>query len=117
MGEREKGRERGSNLEDKRGSNYCPARSLDFNLELAFIDGGPTDAKVYANGDGGGGTIGRPMSAEEARGRIFGYALMNDWSARGVQKWEYLPLGLFMSKNFATTMSPWVVTAPALEPY
>ena len=72
MRERERERERGSNLDDKRGSKYCPTRSLDFVLEVAFIVGGPTDAKVYADGDGGGGTIGRPMSAEEARGRIFG---------------------------------------------
>ena len=57
------------------------------------------------------------MFAEEARGRIFGYILMNDSSARGVQKREYVPLGPFTSKNFATTMSPWVVTATALEPY
>ncbi len=110
-------RERGSNLDEKRGSKYCPTRSLDFDLEVAFIVGGPTDAKVYANGDGGGSRIGRPMSAEEARGRRFGYVLKNDSSARGVQKQEYVPLGPFTSKNFATTMSPWVVTTTALEPY
>jgi fumarylacetoacetase len=57
------------------------------------------------------------MSAKEARGRIFGYALMNDLSACGIQNRDYMPLGLFTSNNFATTMSPWVVTATALEPY
>ena len=100
----------------KKGSKYGPTRSLDFELEVAFIVGGPTNVE-YADGDGGGGTIGRPMTAEEARGRIFGYVLMNDWSARDVQKWEYVPLGPFTSKNFATTTSPWIVTAMALEPY
>ncbi|KAL7548722.1 hypothetical protein ACHAWF_011994 [Thalassiosira exigua] len=54
---------------------------------------------------------------EEARDRIFGYVLMNDWSARDVQKWEYVPLGPFASKNFATTVSTWVVTTMALEPH
>ena len=99
----------------KKGSKHGPTRSLDFELEVAFIVGGPTNVE-YVDGDGGCGTIGRPMTAEEARGRIFGYVLLNDWSARDVQKWEYVPLGPFTSKNFATTMSPWIVTACALEP-
>jgi fumarylacetoacetase len=57
------------------------------------------------------------MTAGEARERIFGYVLMNDWSARNVQKWEYVPLGPFTLKNFATTISPWIIMTMALEPY
>ncbi len=68
-------------------------------------------------GSGGGATIGRPMTAGEAREQIFGYVLMNDWSARNVQKWEYVPLGPFTLKNFATTISPWIIMTMALEPY
>jgi len=109
----------------KRGSKYGPTRSLDFELEVAFIVGGRTNVERVGGGDGdahadGGeytNAIGRPMNAEEAKDRIFGYVLMNDWSARDVQKWEYVPLGPFTSKNFATTISPWIVTTMALEPY
>ncbi|KAL3761972.1 hypothetical protein ACHAW5_006678 [Stephanodiscus triporus] len=103
----------------KRGSKYGPTRSLDFELEVAFVVGGRTNVERVV-GDGGEyhyDTIGRPMNAEEAKDRIFGYVLMNDWSARDVQKWEYVPLGPFTSKNFATTISPWIVTTMALEPY
>ena len=57
------------------------------------------------------------MTLDEAKDRIFGYVLMNDWSARDIQKWEYVPLGPFTSKNFATTISPWIVTPMALEPF
>jgi fumarylacetoacetase len=67
--------------EPKRGSKYGLTRSLHFKLEVAFV------IERVSGGGGGGGTIGRPMTAEEARGRIFGYVLMNDWSARDVQRW------------------------------
>jgi fumarylacetoacetase len=61
--------------------------------------------------------MGRPVSTAEADAMIFGYVLLNDWSARDVQVWEYQPLGPFLSKAFATTISPWVVTAEALAPF
>lgn len=66
---------------------------------------------------GQGNTLGYPIPIEEAKSHIFGFVLLNDWSARDVQKWEYQPLGPFNGKNFATTISPWIVTCEALEPY
>ena len=86
-----------------KGSSYGPCKLLDFELEIAYFVGGPPN-----NG---------PMSIQEAKKRIFGFTLMNDWSARDVQKWEYVPLGPFTSKNFATSISPWIVTGDALEPF
>lgn len=83
---------------------FGPTRQLDFELELGFLIGP-------------GNRLGEPVSVEEARERIFGYVLVNDWSARDVQKWEYVPLGPFLAKNFATTVSPWVVPAEALEEF
>jgi 2-keto-4-pentenoate hydratase/2-oxohepta-3-ene-1,7-dioic acid hydratase in catechol pathway len=70
---------------------------LDFELEMAFFVGP-------------GNELGKPIVASRAHEHIFGMVLMNDWSARDVQKWEYVPLGPFTAKNFATTISPWVVT-------
>lgn len=61
--------------------------------------------------------LGERISVEDAGDRIFGFVLMNDWSARDVQKWEYVPLGPFGAKNFATTISPWVVPLEALQPF
>lgn len=61
--------------------------------------------------------LGQRLSADEAAKHIFGLSLMNDWSARDIQKWEYVPLGPFTAKNFATTISPWIVTIAALEPF
>eukprot|EP00581_Thalassiosira_minuscula_P011802 CAMPEP_0183722918 /NCGR_PEP_ID=MMETSP0737-20130205/14722_1 /TAXON_ID=385413 /ORGANISM="Thalassiosira miniscula, Strain CCMP1093" /LENGTH=584 /DNA_ID=CAMNT_0025953165 /DNA_START=433 /DNA_END=2187 /DNA_ORIENTATION=+ len=89
----------------KKGSTYGPCKKMDFELEVAFFVGGTSN------------TIGEPLTTTNAKDRIFGYVLMNDWSARDVQKWEYVPLGPFTSKNFATTISTWVVTPMALEPY
>lgn len=118
-----------------KGSIYGPSKLLDFELEVAFFVGGPTNhdddnnnggsSSNDADDDGGEGTgraanensIGRPLTIQQAKDRIFGYVLMNDWSARDIQKWEYVPLGPFTAKNFATTISPWVVTTMALEPY
>ena len=81
-----------------------PSRKLDFELELACF--------VAA-----GNELGRAIGVDQADARIFGYALLNDWSARDLQAWEYVPLGPFNGKNFATTISPWVVLADALEPF
>ncbi len=83
---------------------FGPSRLLDYELEMGFFVG-PGNAQ------------GRRLSIREAREHIFGMAIVNDWSARDVQKWEYQPLGPFTAKNFATTISPWVVTLDALEPF
>jgi fumarylacetoacetase len=81
-----------------------PTRLLDFELEMAFVtfDGKP---------------LGERISTTEADDYIFGMLLFNDWSARDIQKWEYVPLGPFLAKNFASSVSPWVVTLDALEPF
>jgi len=83
---------------------FGPSKLLDFELEMGFIT---TDAN----------SLGKPLPIEEARDQIFGMVLLNDWSARDIQKWEYVPLGPFLAKNFATTISPWVVTLDALDPF
>ena len=86
---------------------FGPSKKLDFEVELAmFIGGTSSDAQP-----------GHPIPIEEARDKIFGVVLMNDWSARDIQFWEYVPLGPFLSKNFGTTISPWIVTMEALEPF
>src|SRR5690606_4819129 len=76
---------------------FGPARSLDYELELGLVIGGQQP-------------IGQVIPAADAANRIFGVVLLNDWSARDLQAWEYQPLGPFLAKNFATTISPWVVT-------
>lgn len=83
---------------------FGPSKLLDFELEMAFItyDGKP---------------LGDSISTTEAEDYIFGMCLFNDWSARDIQKWEYVPLGPFLAKNFASSVSPWIVTMDALEPY
>ena len=83
---------------------FGPSRLLDFELEMAFI--------TYP-----GKPLGDPIPMAEAEDYIFGLTLFNDWSARDIQAWEYVPLGPFLGKNFGSTMSPWVVTLDALEPY
>ncbi|MHA7058939.1 fumarylacetoacetase [Aquimarina sp. M1] len=83
---------------------FGPSRLVDFELEMAFIT---TDANH----------LGEPIPIEEAEDYIFGLVLFNDWSARDIQKWEYVPLGPFLAKNFASSVSPWIVTLDALEPY
>lgn len=83
---------------------FGPSRSIDFELEMAFIT---TDANI----------MGENIPIYEAEDYIFGMVLMNDWSSRDIQKWEYAPLGPFLAKNFATSISPWIVTMDALEPY
>ncbi len=83
---------------------FAPTRELDFELEVGLIVGP-------------GNPLGEPLSVAEADGHIFGFVLVNDWSARDIQQWEYVPLGPFLGKNFATTISPWVVPAAALAPF
>ncbi|KAL6048052.1 Fumarylacetoacetase [Balamuthia mandrillaris] len=83
---------------------FGPCKLLDFELEMAFFVGP-------------GNKLGERIKIEEAEDHIFGMVLMNDWSARDIQKWEYVPLGPFCAKNFATTISPWVVPLEALEPF
>jgi fumarylacetoacetase len=81
-----------------------PAQRLDYELELGIWIGS-------------GNLLGEPITIENAADHIAGYCLLNDWSARDIQAWEYQPLGPFLSKNFATTLSPWVVTPEALLPF
>jgi fumarylacetoacetase len=83
---------------------FGPCRLLDFELETAFIIGKETQ-------------LGDSVSTAEAGDYIFGMTLFNDWSARDIQTWEYVPLGPFLAKNFASTVSPWIVTMEALEPF
>ena len=83
---------------------FAPTRQLDFELELGFFIG-------TANNQG------EPIGIEAAPDHIFGFTLVNDWSARDIQRWEYQPLGPFLGKNFATSISPWVVPLEALLPF
>lgn len=84
--------------------SFGPSRRLDFELELGAFVGTASE-------------ISRPVPIAEAANYIFGYCLLNDWSARDIQAWEAQPLGPFLGKNFATTISPWVITAEALAPF
>jgi fumarylacetoacetase len=83
---------------------FGPTKSLDYELEMAFLVGP-------------GNSLGQPVPIDRAIDHIFGFVLMNDWSARDVQAWEYQPLGPFLAKNFCTSISPWVVTLEALESF
>lgn len=89
-------------LKDGDSPIYSESKQLDFELEMSFVIGKSND-------------LGYPIPIQEARDHIFGLMLFNDWSARDIQKWEYVPLGPFLSKNFASTVSPWIVTLEALE--
>ena len=90
--------------EDQPNPVFGPCKLLDFELEMGFFtfDGKP---------------LGDSINTDEADDYIFGMCLFNDWSARDIQKWEYVPLGPFLAKNFASSMSPWIVTLDALQPY
>ncbi len=90
--------------DDADAPGFGPSRLLDFELEMGFFIGP-------------GSELGRPIPVSEAESHIFGLSLVNDWSARDIQKWEYVPLGPFLAKNFATSISPWIVTMDALEPF
>jgi fumarylacetoacetase len=83
---------------------FGPSRSLDFELEVAAVVGP-------------GNQLGLPIPISEAEDHLFGLVLLNDWSARDIQAWEYVPLGPFLAKNFCTTISPWIVPLTALEPF
>ncbi len=84
--------------------SFGPCRNLDYEMELG----------VWV---GPGNELGQPIPIDKAREHIAGFCLLNDWSARDIQAWEYQPLGPFLAKNFATTISPWIVTPEALAPY
>jgi len=89
---------------EKQPPAFGPSASLDYEAEVGFFIGQPS-------------ALGAPVPIGEANRHIFGFCLVNDWSARDIQSWEYQPLGPFLSKNFSTTVSPWVVTAEAVEPF
>ncbi len=88
-----------------KGSIFSSCKLLDFELEMAFFVGGA------------GNPQGKPISIAEAEQSIFGVVLLNDWSARDIQAWEYVPLGPFTAKNFASSISPWIVTLDALDSF
>ena len=89
---------------DAKLPTFGASNLLDFELEMAFITGE-------------GKPLGNSISTHEAEDYIFGMVIFNDWSARDIQKWEYVPLGPFLAKNFASSISPWIVTLDALEPF
>lgn len=90
--------------DDTKPPIFGPCKLLDFELEMAFFCGP-------------GNNLGEPITMDKAEDHIFGMVVMNDWSARDIQKWEYVPLGPFLAKNFATSISPWVVTMDALQDF
>jgi len=89
---------------DAAAPSFGPSKRLDYELELGFIVGK-------------GNALGEPIAIADAERHLFGVTLLNDWSARDLQAWEYQPLGPFLAKNFATTLSPWIVTMEALAPF
>jgi len=93
-----------SKADDQPLPSFGPSKALDFELEMAIFVGP-------------GNELGEPIPIAEANDHIFGAALMNDWSARDLQRWEYAPLGPFLAKSLGTSLSPWVVTIDALEPF
>ncbi|WP_375157715.1 fumarylacetoacetase [Bradyrhizobium sp. RDT46] len=84
--------------------SFAPCKRLDFELEMGVVIGQPSP-------------MGGMLNEQQAEEMIFGFVLLNDWSARDIQQWEYVPLGPFLAKAFATSISPWVVTREALEPF
>ncbi len=98
-------RPRGQNRSDaEKPPVFVPCRNLDYEMELGFFVGRENE-------------LGTPINIKDAEDHIFGVCLVNDWSARDIQAWEYQPLGPFLAKNFATTISPYVVTMEALAPF
>jgi fumarylacetoacetase len=89
---------------DAPAPTFGPSKQLDIELELAFVTGP-------------GNPMGDSIAADAVRNHVYGYVLLNDWSARDIQAWEYQPLGPFLAKSFATSISPWLVSLDALEPY
>jgi len=90
--------------DDQENPSFGPSRLFDFELEMAFITGGTTK-------------LGDSIAVDKAEDFIFGMVLFNDLSARDIQKWEYVPLGPFLGKNFGSVISPWIITLDALEPF
>jgi fumarylacetoacetase len=90
--------------EGEKNPQWSACQRLDFELEMGTIIGK-------------GNELGSPIKITDARDHIFGHCMLNDWSARDIQKWEYVPLGPFLAKNFASTISPWVITPEALAPF
>ena len=84
--------------------SFGPCKRLDFELEMGVVIGQPSP-------------MGEMLTEQQAEDMIFGFTLLNDWSARDIQQWEYVPLGPFQAKAFATSISPWIVTREALEPF
>ncbi len=93
-----------SSASDTGPPTFGPSKALDFELEMACVIGS-------------GNELGRSIPITEASDHVFGMMLLNDWSARDIQRWEYVPLGPFLGKNFGTSVSPWIVTLEALEPF
>ena len=89
---------------DAETPSFGPSKRLDYELELGFVIGR-------------GNALGEPIAIADAEQHLFGVTLLNDWSARDLQAWEYQPLGPFLAKNFATTVSPWIVSMEALAPF
>jgi fumarylacetoacetase len=90
---------------DGEAPTFGPSGRLDIELEMGFVTGGPPNP------------LGTPIPTAAARDHVFGLVLVNDWSARDLQRWEYQPLGPFLGKSFATSISPWIVPLDALEPF
>jgi fumarylacetoacetase len=90
--------------DDAPSPTFGPSRAVDFELEVGYFIGQ-------------GNRLGEPIAVDRAADHVFGLVLVNDWSARDIQKWEYVPLGPFLAKSFGTSISPWVVTLEALEPF
>ena len=98
-------RPKGQIINPKTGNPiFSKSKLLDFELEMAFITSG-------------GPKLGKPIDIKDTEKYIFGMTLFNDWSARDIQKWEYIPLGPFLGKSFASSISPWIITMEALEPF
>jgi fumarylacetoacetase len=97
-------RPRGQMVGEGPPPSFAPSRRLDYEMEIGALIGS-------------GNVLGESIAVADAREHIFGYCIVNDWSARDLQTWEYQPLGPFLAKNFATSISPWVVMAEALEPF
>jgi fumarylacetoacetase len=101
---RPNGQTRGPTSAPDAAPTFGPSKRLDFELELGFVIGP-------------GNALGKPVPVARALDHVFGVTLFNDWSARDIQAWEYQPLGPFLGKSFASTMSPWIVTLDALAPF
>jgi fumarylacetoacetase len=89
---------------DEKEPTFGDCNRMDFELEMGVLIGS-------------GNTLSEPIPIDEAENHVFGFTLVNDWSARDIQTWEYIPLGPFLAKNFATSISPWIITMEALEPF